>query len=50
MVKASREFQVFAKPIGSICNLDCDYCYYLNKKHLYPESTSFRMADDILEK
>jgi uncharacterized protein len=50
MVKASREFQVFAKPAGSICNLDCHYCYYLKKKHLYPKSESFRMPDGILEK
>jgi uncharacterized protein len=49
MVKASREFQVFAKPIGSICNLDCHYCYYLKKEHLYPKGESFRMPDDILE-
>ncbi|NIM59603.1 MAG: anaerobic sulfatase maturase [Candidatus Aminicenantes bacterium] len=49
MVKASREFQVFAKPIGSICNLDCQYCYYLNKKDLYPKGESFRMTDEILE-
>jgi ribulose 1,5-bisphosphate synthetase/thiazole synthase len=27
MVEASREFQVVAKPVGSICNLDCHYCY-----------------------
>ena len=49
MVKASREFQVFAKPIGSICNLDCHYCYYLKKEHLYPKGESFRMSDEILE-
>ena len=49
MVKASREFQVFVKPIGSICNLDCHYCYYLKKEHLYPEGESFRMPNDILE-
>src|SRR4030042_973541 len=49
MIKASREFQIFAKPIGSICNLDCHYCYYLKKKHLYPEDELFRMADDVLE-
>ena len=49
MVRASRKFQVFAKPIGSICNLDCHYCYYLKKEHLYPEGESFRMPDDILE-
>ncbi len=49
MVKASRDFQVFAKPVGSICNLGCHYCYYLPKEHLYPKGESFRMPDDILE-
>jgi len=49
MVKASREFQVFAKPAGAICNLDCRYCYYLKKKDLYPKGESFRMPDSILE-
>jgi uncharacterized protein len=48
-VKASREFQVFAKPAGALCNLDCHYCYYLQKEWLYPQTTSFRMADDLLE-
>jgi uncharacterized protein len=49
MVKASREFQIFAKPAGSACNLDCCYCYYLKKEHLFPGTKSFRMPDDILE-
>ncbi|GAI42214.1 unnamed protein product, partial [marine sediment metagenome] len=49
MVKASRNFQVFVKPVGSICNLDCHYCYYLKKEHLYPNDESFRMPDIILE-
>ena len=49
MVRASREFQVFTKPIGSICNLDCQYCYYLKKEQLYPEGEPFRMPHDILE-
>jgi len=49
MVKASRDFQVFVKPIGSICNLDCHYCYYLKKEHLYPEGESFRMPHETLE-
>ncbi len=49
MAKASREFQVFAKPIGSICNLDCHYFYYLKREHLYPKGESFRMPDSILE-
>jgi uncharacterized protein len=46
---ASREFQIFAKPIGAICNLDCSYCYYLKKEHLYPKGDKFRMTDDVLE-
>ena len=49
MVKASRKFQVFAKPVGSTCNLACKYCYYLEKEKLYPEDESFRMTEDILE-
>jgi uncharacterized protein len=49
MVKVSHEFQVFAKPGGSLCNLNCHYCYYLKKEHLYPKGESFRMDDPILE-
>jgi uncharacterized protein len=49
MNKTSRDFQVFVKPFGSICNLDCHYCYYLKKDQLYPERKSFRMPDIILE-
>jgi uncharacterized protein len=49
MVEALRQFQVFTKPGGSICNLDCDYCYYLKKERLYPKGESFRMPNDILE-
>jgi uncharacterized protein len=49
MDEAARMFQVFVKPIGSICNLNCHYCYYLEKKELYPESESFRMPGILLE-
>jgi uncharacterized protein len=41
-------FHVLAKPTGSICNLDCKYCYFLSKETLYPNS-QFRMANDVLE-
>ncbi|MCP4724423.1 MAG: anaerobic sulfatase maturase [bacterium] len=50
MIKTSRGFQVFVKPAGSVCNLGCDYCYYLDKEDIYPAGKSFRMADDLLEK
>ncbi|MDD5095039.1 MAG: radical SAM protein, partial [Dehalococcoidia bacterium] len=49
MAKASREFQVFAKPAGSVCNLQCRYCYYLKKENLYGKDKPFRMPDDVLE-
>ncbi|MBM3301773.1 MAG: radical SAM protein, partial [Deltaproteobacteria bacterium] len=49
MAKASRPYQIFAKPIGPTCNLSCDYCYYLRKDSLYPDEKSFRMPDDVLE-
>src|SRR5438477_6044368 len=41
-------FHLMAKPTGAICNLDCDYCFFLSKEMLYPGSR-FRMADDLLE-
>jgi len=40
---------VMAKPIGPICNLDCEYCYYLHKEELYPSTNSWRMTADTLE-
>jgi uncharacterized protein len=49
MKTVSREFQVFAKPAGSACNLHCRYCYYLEKKKLYPDTDHFLMAYNILE-
>ena len=42
-------FHLMAKPIGAICNLDCDYCFYLEKEHLFPDKTDFKMNDKVLE-
>ncbi|HEY9644682.1 MAG TPA: anaerobic sulfatase maturase [Coleofasciculaceae cyanobacterium] len=41
-------FHLLAKPTGAICNLDCQYCFFLSKEQLYPGS-KFRMADELLE-
>jgi uncharacterized protein len=37
------------KPIGPICNLNCTYCYYLEKKNLYLDTRNFRMSEDLLD-
>lgn len=43
------EFHVLAKPIGPICNLDCKYCFYLEKEHLYPQVHKWAMRDEVLD-
>ncbi|MHC1705735.1 MAG: anaerobic sulfatase-maturation protein [Tenuifilaceae bacterium] len=43
-------FNVMVKPIGPLCNLDCTYCYYLEKKKLFPEKKEFRLNEDLLER
>src|SRR3954447_13284748 len=45
---ASRMFHVMVKPTGAVCNLDCEYCFFLSKEMLYPGSR-FRMAEDLQE-
>ncbi len=42
-------FHIIAKPVGPKCNLDCTYCFYLEKVNLYPDKKDFRMSDDVLE-
>jgi uncharacterized protein len=42
-------FHVLAKPTGAICNLDCSYCFFLDKEALYPGG-AFRMNGEILER
>jgi len=50
MDKVNREFQIFAKPVGALCNLRCKYCYYLDKRSLYPREEALTMTDEMLEK
>ena len=41
-------FHVMAKPTGAICNLDCQYCFFLSKEQMYPGS-GFRMEPHVHE-
>ena len=43
-------FHIMTKPIGPICNLDCKYCFYLEKENLYPYTHDWKMAPDVLER
>jgi uncharacterized protein len=42
-------FHVMSKPTGAVCNLDCEYCFFLSKEQLYPGS-GFRMAPEVHER
>lgn len=46
----ARPLYIMAKPVGAVCNLACDYCYYLEKSHLYSDTSRFAMSDALLEK
>ncbi|MBP6863825.1 MAG: anaerobic sulfatase maturase [Candidatus Didemnitutus sp.] len=49
MTTARAPFHLMTKPMGSKCNLDCTYCFYLEKEHLYAGESSFRMSPEVLE-
>ncbi|HHV8117076.1 TPA: hypothetical protein ACUOAP_000226 [Salmonella enterica] len=41
--------QVMIKPTGSVCNLDCKYCFYLEKEMLYPDRKNhYKMTEETL--
>lgn len=45
----ARPLYVMAKPVGARCNLACDYCYYLEKQKLYPDSVGHLMSEPLTE-
>ena len=46
----ARPLYVMLKPAGSLCNLACDYCYYLEKANLYRDHSRHLISDGLLEK
>lgn len=46
----SRPMYVMLKPAGSLCNLRCKYCYYLEKEKLYSDVRQHVISDELLEK
>jgi uncharacterized protein len=45
----AKPLYVMLKPVGSKCNLDCDYCYYLEKENLYKKKNQV-MSEELLER
>lgn len=49
-IQAPASCHVMAKPSGSVCNIDCKYCFYLEKEKLYPQAgKNWRMSEETLE-
>ena len=42
-----QDFQLFIKPVGASCNLECSYCYYLHNEE--QPSAAIHMSDELLE-
>ena len=40
---------VLIKPTGPDCNLDCTYCFYLEKSALFHQTPVHRMSHEIQE-
>ena len=45
----AKPLYVMVKPVGAVCNLACDYCYYLEKANLYKDNPKHVMSDELLE-
>lgn len=46
----ARPLYIMTKPAGALCNMACDYCYYLEKSKLYPNNPRHVMSDELLER
>lgn len=49
----AKQLYVMTKPVSSMCNLSCRYCYYLEKANLYrneDKAGRFTMSEDLLER
>jgi uncharacterized protein len=42
-------YHILVKPIGPLCNLDCSYCFYTEKKAFFPKQNDFSISDKVLE-
>jgi uncharacterized protein len=45
---SAQGIHVVAKPIGPACNLNCEYCFYIEKQALFSAGEQYRMSDNVL--
>jgi len=45
---SAQGIHVVAKPIGPKCNLNCEYCFYLEKQALFEADERYQMTDEVL--
>src|SRR5690554_565336 len=45
----AKPLYIMLKPVGSKCNLECEYCYYLEKENLYKKKNQV-MSEELLER
>jgi uncharacterized protein len=45
---AAEGIHIVAKPTGPACNLNCAYCFYLEKHALFDREKDLRMSDEVL--
>ena len=41
-------YHMMVKPAGALCNLDCQYCFYLHKTDLLGHRHNARMSEEVL--
>ena len=49
MMTVNGPFVIIAKPVGPICNLECEHCDYLDKTKMFSATECYRMSPDVLE-
>lgn len=51
MIQNKYPFHFMTKPIGPLCNLDCEYCFYLKKDKLFnhKNKSEFKMTHNTLD-
>lgn len=45
-----RPFSLLVKPASADCNLECTYCFYLDRNKLYPGHHRHQMSSEVLER